>query len=127
MGGGRPVDDWMETNAGRKWLKETTDPRALLTKDGKRNPNYWNGDIFFLFDVGPSPREVSFYFVDWDEDGRCEQTVSIRSWDGQLLDQRTVGGFHQGKYLTWKMQGRAKVEVKQKAGKPAVVSGVFMD
>ena len=133
IGDKKPAYAWMDHNASRTWMKDTTDPRALLTKDGKRNPNFWCWDrvalldMTFLFDVGPAPREVSFYFVDWDDEGRREQTVSVWSWDGQLLDQRTVSGFQQSKYLTWKMQGRIKVEVKQKAGKQAVVNGIFMD
>ena len=87
---------------------------------------YW-GDLDFVMDVGPAPRKVSFYFLDWDDEGRREQTVSMRTVDGRVLDERTVSGFQQGKYLTWKMQGRVKVEIKQKAGKFAVFSGLFVD
>ena len=124
----QPAYAWMDPNvSGSRWVNQTTDPRALADSDGKRNVDIWTGKLNFIFDAGPAPREVSFYFVDWDDEGRREQTVSVWSWDGQLLDQRTASGFQQGKYLTWKMQGRIKVEVKQKAGKQAVVNGIFMD
>ena len=124
----QPAYAWMDANvSGRRRVNQTTDPRAFVATNGKRTTDFWTGLPTFIFDVGPAPRKVSFYFVDWDDEGRREQTVSIRTWDGQLLDQRTVGGFQQGKYLTWMMQGRVKVEVKQKAGKSAVVNGIFMD
>ena len=124
----QPAYAWMDANvSGRRRVNQTTDPRAFVATNGKRTTDFWTGLPTFIFDVGPAPRKVSFYFVDWDDEGRREQTISIRTWDGQLLDQRTIGGFQQGKYLTWMMQGRVKVEVKQKAGKAAVVNGIFMD
>ncbi|MEI8235224.1 MAG: sugar-binding domain-containing protein [Verrucomicrobiota bacterium] len=109
------------------WAQKPTEPQALADDGGKRSACYWWGDLSFVVDVGPAPRKVSFYFLDWDDAGKREQTVSMRAVDGRVLDERTVGGFQQGKYLSWTMQGRVKVEMKQKAGKFAVFSGVFVD
>ena len=112
---------------GHSWTKQSPEARALATGEGTRVAAYYWGDLDFVMDVGPAPRKVSFYFLDWDDEGRREQTVSMRTVDGRVLDERTVSGFQQGKYLTWKMQGRVKVEIKQKAGKFAVFSGLFVD
>ena len=109
------------------WAQKPTEPKALANDGGKRSAFYWWGDLSFVVDAGPAPQKVSFYFLDWDDEGRREQTVSVRAVDGRVLDERTVSGFQQGKYLTWTMQGRVKVEIKQKAGKFAVFSGVFVD
>ena len=114
-------------------VKESTEPRALALGDGKRIIGYWRswqlGNLCLPLNLGETPRQVSLYFLLDDKENR-QFAVRVRSaHDGRLLDQRTVEGFQDGKYLTWKMQGSVLVEIEPQApvGKEAVLSGIFVD
>jgi len=114
-------------------VKESTEPRALALGDGKRIIGYWRswqrGNLCLPMNLGETPRQVSLYFL---LDGKEERQFAVRvrsAYDGRVLDQRTVEGFQEGKYLTWKMQGSVLVEIEPQTpvGKEAVLSGVFVD
>ncbi|MEI8234227.1 MAG: glycoside hydrolase family 2 TIM barrel-domain containing protein, partial [Verrucomicrobiota bacterium] len=114
-------------------VKESTEPRALALEDGKRIIGYWRsyqrGNLCLPLNLGETPRQVSLYFLLDDKEKR-QFAVRLRSaHDGRLLDQRSVEGFQDGKYLTWKMQGSVLVEIEPQtpAGKEAVLSGIFVD
>ena len=88
----------------------------------------WYGDtIVFDLEVGESSRNVTMYFVDWDQQDVRMQTVQIRTCGGELLDARELTAFHAGKYLTWRIQGRVQVEIRKGTGNNAVISGIFFD
>lgn len=109
------------------WAAETTELRAPIVAAGKRIASCWYGDMNFTLDVGDRPRKVTLYILDWDEAGKRQQTVRISRLDGEVLDQRDITGFHEGKYLTWKVRGSVQVEIQKVTGKNAVFSGVFVD
>lgn len=128
----RVVDaTWRGSDSQRSlwtWQAKSDDRRALARPSGKdRMAACWYGDmIVFDLDVGKSSRDVTMYFLDWDQQGVREQTVQIRS-GGEVLDRRTLTAFHGGKYLTWTIQGRVQVEIRKLTGKNAVISGIFFD
>ncbi|MEI8235223.1 MAG: sugar-binding domain-containing protein [Verrucomicrobiota bacterium] len=114
-------------------VKESTEPRALVLGDGKRIIGYWRswqrGNLCLPLNLGETPRQVSLYFL---LDGKEQRQFAVRvrsAHDGRLLDQRTVEGFQEGKYFTWKMQGSVLVEIEPgtPVGKEAVLSGIFVD
>ena len=118
-----------------QWIavKESTEPRALALDGGKRIIGYWRsyqrGNLCLPLNLGETPRQVSLYFLLDDKEKR-QFAVRLRSaHDGRLLDQRSVEGFQDGKYLTWKMQGSVLVEIEPQTpvGKEAVLSGIFVD
>jgi hypothetical protein len=117
------------------WTKETEEARALALDDGKRIAACWYdgpdreiiAPMVFTLEMGDSPRNVTFYFLDWDGKGKRQQTISIRTMDGRLLDQQSVAYFEEGQYLTWKIQGTVQVEIQRDARKNAVFSGLFVD
>ena len=111
----------------------TTDADALEKFDGSgdaaRAVGVWftATDMTFEFDfTGGESHEVSFYFVDWDADGRT-QTIELYDSSMSLLDSRTVSSFTSGKYLTWNVTGKVTFKIIRTVGTNAVVSGIFLD
>ena len=116
-------------NALWTWAAKTDDRRALARPSGPdRLAACWYGDtIVFDLEVGESSRNVTMYFVDWDQQDVRKQTVQIRTCGGEVLDERELTAFHDGKYLTWRIQGRVQVEIRKDTGNNAVISGIFFD
>src|SRR5262249_25902846 len=68
----------------------------------------------------------SVYFLEWLIDTRV---LAVEVRDGEtddILDQREVETFSQGKYYTWKVRGHVKVRITALAGN-VVISGLFFD
>ena len=116
-------------NAMWTWAAKTDDRRALARPSGTdRLAACWYGDtIAFDLEVGESSRNVTMYFVDWDQQDVRKQTVQMRTCGGEVLDEQQLTAFHDGKYLTWSIQGRVQVEIRKDAGNNAVISGIFFD
>lgn len=109
------------------WEKETEDARGLsLNGRGRVAAARYGASVEFTIDVGPAPRKVTLYVVDWDRHGR-QQAIEIRKTKGGLMDRRTAASFQEGKYLSWRLSGRVKVVVTPNTGPNAVVSGIFFD
>ncbi|MEW6158275.1 MAG: Ig-like domain-containing protein, partial [Verrucomicrobiota bacterium] len=69
---------------------------------------------------------LSFYLLDWDSGAR---TMRVTVWDpvgNQLLDSLEISDFFQGKYLSWRVQGKVQISFEPIQGN-AVVSGIFLD
>ena len=121
----------LENNPNWIWEAKSGERRAPVssaapTPEPLRVASCWYGnDLIFNLDVGTAERKVSLYFLDW-EGGRL-QSVLIRGMDGKSLDQRQIGRFKNGRYLSWKMLGAAQFEIQLNRGKNAVVSGLFID
>jgi len=118
---------------GKAWNWECEDPRALVRDDGKKRiAGCWYGPVSFSLHLGSEPRNVTFYFLDWNAKKR-EQTVRIRTQDGRLLDERSVSDFQNGKHLTWKIRGSVLVDIQETGGtedestQGPVLSAVFVD
>lgn len=83
--------------------------------------------VAFTLDTGTAPRRLTLYCLDYDRKAR-KQAVEIADADtGQLLDRQEAADFAEGRYLTWQVQGRIKVTLRQLAGPNACVNGLFLD
>ena len=111
------------------WQAKTNDRRALAfaTGTGRIAACRYGNPVTFALDVGAARRNVTMYFLDWDQAGVRRQTVTLRSADGTILDKRDLAAFQNGKYLTWRIRGRVLVEIRKIRGKNAVIGGVFFD
>jgi hypothetical protein len=109
----------------------TTDVRALQRERGldQRMASAWFAPEKFSLELtvdDPKPRHVSFYFVDWDRQGRS-QRIEVFGQNGQLLDSRTVSGFENGIYYTWEVQGPVRFDFTRLSGPNALIMGFFFD
>jgi hypothetical protein len=107
----------------------TDDPRALRREPGlnERMASAWYGEKFSIeLSVNDAaPRRVSFYFLDWDRNGRTQR---VQVFGGnQLLDTQTVSNFESGVYYTWEVRGPVRFEFSRVTGPNAVMMGMFFD
>jgi hypothetical protein len=120
---------------GEEWIWEasTEDPRALKNGDdssdhpSRRAACRYGETVSFSLDLGPAPRRLSLYGVDWDHAGRQMEVVLSGTDSGKELARHTVDSFTQGRWLTWTASGRITAEITRTGGNNAVVSGVFVD
>ena len=113
--------------------KATNDPRALAyfanppTGKDRIAAARYSHEVAFVIDVGAASRRFSLYFLDYDRKGR-RQTIEIAdAATGKALDKQTVEDFANGRYQSWKIQGKVKVTIRKIAGDNACVSGLFLD
>jgi hypothetical protein len=66
------------------------------------------------------------YFLDWDQASRI-QSVDLLDNAGTVLDTRTVSGFENGEYLTWKIKGQIAFRISRLQGPNAVLSALFFE
>ena len=112
------------------WAGSTADARALQkpAPAGDRLAGTWYSASSFSVDVavGPAPRRVSLYFLDWDGNGSRAQRVDVLdAATGAVLDTRVVSGFQNGTYLSWTLTGNVRFRIAKTAGSNAVLSGLF--
>lgn len=125
----------LKREKGDIWIydKATDDPRALAyfadPPTGKdRIAASWYGDpATFALDVGTAPRRLSLYFLDYDKKSRRQAVEIFDAPTGRILDRREIGEFTEGCYLTWKIQGSIRVEIRRLAGDNASLNGLFLD
>jgi hypothetical protein len=137
---GQWIADWSSTpptyadfnvNGARTWLwsDSTTELRALnkYARVSGRVAGAWYANPQLLIDVNLYSSElhpVALYFMDWDG-GRTED-VYLSDENGNLLDNRRVSDFSQGKYFIWNLKGRVRVTIQHIAGPNAILNGVFV-
>ncbi|WP_165230809.1 S8 family serine peptidase [Aquisphaera insulae] len=111
------------------WAASTTDTRApLMPGSNNRVAATWYSPTSFTLDVSISDglaHSVSLYALDWDKAGRAEQVQVVDPTTGSVLDTRTISGFQNGVYLTWKVSGHVQFRVTRTAGPNAVIGGLF--
>lgn len=117
------------------WENMSADPRALMrpgegssTEERFMACHYHPDELTLTLNVSHTPRSVAVYFVDADEGGRT-QTIEIRDLlrPEDVLDQRTVEDFVQGKYLIWTIRGAVRFHIRRTGPRNAVLSGLFFD
>ena len=72
-------------------------------------------------------RQVSFYCLDFDNQGRTMRIEVRDLTNNALLDSRTVSGFNSGIYMVWNIAGSVKFQVYNTGGLNAAISGLFFD
>ena len=115
--------------ASHIWEPNTTDPRAFFLSgtSNQRIASAWYGSpIDFRLTVNSdAPRQLAFYFLDWDNQGR-RQTVTIRdAATGTQLDSRELRDFSAGKYLVYDIEGEVRITIIATAGSNALLNGIF--
>ena len=111
------------------WEPNTSDTRAPLLNatSNQRIASAWHGgtlDFTLTVDSG-SPRQLAFYFLDWDRQGR-EQNLTIRdAATGIQLDSREITDFGEGKHLVYEINGAVRITITGSAGPNALLNGIF--
>jgi hypothetical protein len=113
------------------WATSTTDPRALQKLSGTdRFAAAWhwtNFVVFYLRFKDTAVHQVSFYFLDFDRQGRQQKIEFIDIDTGRLLAFDTITNFENGVYSTWDLQGNVAVRITRVAGPDCVLSALFFD
>src|SRR5260370_40259574 len=74
-------------------------------------------------------KQVSFYFVDWDPNGKGSRDVKVEANDpatGKLLAQTQVRGYGPGCYANFLLAGKVRMVVRAQNDVGASVSGFFI-
>jgi hypothetical protein len=115
------------------WANPSPDPRALLKQDGsERLATCWqyatNGAMsFYLRFKDGATNRVSFYFVDFDNQGIQQKVEFFDYSSGKFLSGTTLSNFQNGVYLTWNLQGHVTMRMTKVAGPSVMLSGIFFD
>ena len=110
------------------WAPSSSDPRALQRVGGGRVAATWYAATAFDVDVtvsGGVAKQVSLYFVDFDNIGRSQRIDVLNATTLAVLDTRTLSNFGSGQYLVWNVQGNVKFRITRLGGANTVLSGVF--
>jgi hypothetical protein len=112
------------------WSESTTDLRALQGHNSNRFATAWHGTnsvYFYLNFKDTKVHQVSFYFVDFDRQGR-EQLIEVFDNDtGQFLGTETISDFEDGRYSIWNLRGNVRIKLTRLAGPDCVMSAIFFD
>ena len=114
--------------ANYTWTGSTSEVRALRRASGSgRLAAAWYGSSFeFAINLtDDQPHDVAFYALDWDSTTRAQRFDVYDGVSGQLLASHTLNGFHDGRYVVWRLTGSVRVKLTKTGGANAVVSGIF--
>ena len=118
-------------NFALTWETSTSDPRALQKVTAPdRFATAWNSpdSLYFYFNfTDTNAHRVSFYFVDYDRQGRDQLLELFDNVTGQLLASERVSNFQSGRYSTWLLQGNIRLRLSKLAGPNCVMSAMFFD
>ena len=111
------------------WLSGTSDVRALRRASGSgRLAAAWYSSSSFEIAINLTDgqaHDVAFYALDWDSTTRAQRFDVLDGFGGQVLASQALNGFHDGKYVVFRLTGSVRVKVTKTGGNNAVVSGVF--
>ncbi|MGZ8901671.1 MAG: chitobiase/beta-hexosaminidase C-terminal domain-containing protein, partial [Limisphaerales bacterium] len=112
------------------WTAATADESAVASLDGQsRIASCWYSSATFVVTAGIEDgveRQVAFYFLDWDANGRVQKIERLDPVTGAVLDETTLRDFQFGTYLTVNATGLVRLRITPLAGANAVLSGVFL-
>ena len=113
------------------WAASTMDQRALQTTSGTNRfaaAWQWTDSFFFYLTFRDTAvHQVSFYFIDFDRQGRQQKLEFFDHNTGELLAADTISDFENGIYSTWNLQGTIRVKVTRLSGPNCVLSAFFFD
>jgi hypothetical protein len=111
------------------WEYDSTNKPALqkFSSPSRIAACWYSSDTITLDVNAGEPRNLTLYFLDWDNAGRA-QTLTISDPNtGDIVDQRMITNFITGRYVTWQIRAPLRIEISRQAGPNAVVSGIFID
>ena len=118
-------------NFALTWESSTSDTRALQKANGAdRFATAWNSpdSLYFYFNFSDTnAHRVSFYFVDYDRQGRDQLLEFFDNTTGQFLASERISNFQTGRYSTWLLQGNVRLRLTRLAGSNCVMSAMFFD
>lgn len=118
-------------NFALTWAASTSDSRALQKTVGSdRVAAAWSSPdylFFYLNFTDGIPHEVSFYFVDYDRQGRDQLLEFYDNVTGRLIGSERIAGFENGRYSTWVLRGNVRLKLSRIAGPNCVLSAMFFD
>lgn len=113
------------------WAVTTSDPAALQKPSASsRVASAWVADTQFTASIKLSDsatHAVSFYFVDFNEQGRKQLVELVDPQSGVVLDSTLLEFFEEGIWLSYDMMGDVDVRVTSLNNFTPVLSGVFFD
>lgn len=120
---------------GKLWTyaAATDDQRALAyfanppTGKDRIAAGRYADELVFDLDVGPTPRRMSIYHLDYDKKSRCQRITITDAITGAKLDEREIDNFADGRYQSWQIQGNVRVTIHKITGANATVAGIFLD
>lgn len=77
-----------------------------------------------------SRKQISFYFVDWDDYQQGRRQVSLEVHDagsGEMLAHTLVAGYGPGAYVRFLLSGKVRVIFRSQGFLNASLSGIFLD
>ncbi len=72
-------------------------------------------------------RRISLYMADTQKQTTGASRVDVYDTTGRLLNSQVVSDFSKGKYVRFDTPGSVKVNITTLSGRPATLSGVFID
>jgi hypothetical protein len=112
------------------WDPSPSNSRALQRLAAGRIAATWYTGTQLAVDLIPgdtTPRQLSVYAVDWDNQRRSQQLAILDAATGAVLDSRLLSDFAGGQYLVWTVTGRVRIVLTRVSGVNAVISGLFLD
>ncbi|MHB1155435.1 MAG: LamG-like jellyroll fold domain-containing protein [Phycisphaerales bacterium] len=112
------------------WQQSTTDARGIQTTPGSFDRTYaaWYSNTSFNINLNftdGQTHQFALYAMD-DSWGRSQRYDVYDADTNELLDSRTLSGFHYGTWSTWNLKGNIRIQVTALSGS-AVVSGFAFD
>lgn len=120
------------------WETSTADPRALepVASESRRATAFITQDPVATLQTFPidiysrtgKSYYLTFYFLDWDRQGRRSSIEVFDVHDMSLMAPvQVIGNSENGKYLRFKVDRSVRIRVNHVRGPNAAVSGIFFD
>jgi hypothetical protein len=83
--------------------------------------------VVFTLDAGQTARRLTIYHLDYDRKTRKQEVEVTDSKTSQMLDKQVIDAFTDGRYQSWKIQGKVRVTIHRITGDNATIAGIFLD
>jgi hypothetical protein len=121
--------------SGAEWIydKATDDKRALAyfsnppTGKDRIAAGRYGDEVVFTLDAGQTARRLTIYHLDYDRKTRKQEVEVTDSKTSQMLDKQVIDAFTDGRYQSWKIQGKVRVTIHRITGDNATIAGIFLD
>ncbi|WP_235298724.1 LamG-like jellyroll fold domain-containing protein [Portibacter marinus] len=113
---------WEHNSSDERGLYYNMDSTILAADFVDSTEEPWSINL----NLGEQEYNVSLYFLDGDDQGRIITVSLVDKATGETYNVQTVSDFSGGKWLTWKMNGKVRIELNTIEGPNAVFSGLFL-
>ena len=118
-------------NSTYTWYSTTADVRGLQKPDPAtdRVAATWYNNTSFTVTIalGPNPRQVALYMLDFDALGRAQTVDVLDGATNAVLDSRSISSLSNGKYLVYQGSGTLIFRFTNNvSGLNAILNGIFL-